>query len=66
MTIATEKSGYALNTGSDAMLELPGKPEPLHLRASETALVVVDMQNAYATIGGYLDRAGFDVSATGR
>ncbi|MBE03080.1 pyrimidine utilization protein B [Marinobacter lutaoensis] len=65
MTIATEKSGYALNTGSDAMLELPGKPEPLHLRASETALVVVDMQNAYATIGGYLDRAGFDVSATG-
>ena len=46
MTIHTEKSGYALNTGAEPALELPGKPEPLHLRASETALVVVDMQNA--------------------
>lgn len=64
MSIATERSGYALNTGTGAVLELPGKPEPLNLRASETALVVVDMQNAYATVGGYLDRAGFDVSAT--
>ncbi len=65
MSIATEQSGYALNTGSEPALALPGKPEPLHMRASETALVVVDMQNAYSTIGGYLDRAGFDVSATG-
>ena len=35
------------------------------MKASETALIVVDMQNAYSTIGGYLDRAGFDVSTTG-
>ena len=65
MSISTENSGYALNTGAYPALSLPGKPEPLHLRPSETALVVVDMQNAYATVGGYLDRAGFDVSATG-
>ncbi|RBW48803.1 pyrimidine utilization protein B [Marinobacter sp. F3R11] len=65
MNIATEKSGYALCTGGEAVLELPARPEPLHMRASETALVVVDMQNAYSTIGGYLDKAGFDVSATG-
>ena len=65
MSIATERSGYALNTGAEAALELPGKPEPLAMRASETALVVVDMQNAYSTIGGYLNRAGFDVSSTG-
>ena len=32
------------------------------LRPSETALIVVDMQNAYASPGGYLDLAGFDVS----
>ncbi|MDO6443117.1 pyrimidine utilization protein B [Marinobacter sp. 2_MG-2023] len=63
--IAIEKSGYALNTSNETALELPGKPEALHMRASETALVVVDMQNAYSTIGGYLDKAGFDVSATG-
>ncbi len=29
-----------------------------------SALIVVDMQNAYASRGGYLDLAGFDVSAT--
>ena len=65
MSIATEQSRYALNTGAEPVLELPGKPEPLNVRASESALVVVDMQNAYSTIGGYLDRAGFDVSTTG-
>ena len=29
---------------------------------SETALIVVDMQNAYASSGGYIDIQGFDVS----
>ena len=29
-----------------------------------TALIVIDMQNAYTSQGGYLDLAGFDVSAT--
>jgi len=65
MNIETEQSGYILNTGAEPVLELPGKPEALYVRASESALVVVDMQNAYSTIGGYLDRAGFDVSTTG-
>lgn len=64
MSIAAEKSGYAPDTGKETAVELPASPEPLHLRASETALIVVDMQNAYASPGGYLDRAGFDVSAT--
>jgi ureidoacrylate peracid hydrolase len=41
---------------------LPASPEPLSLRLAETALVVVDMQNAYASPGGYLDLAGFDIS----
>ncbi|MBR1222436.1 pyrimidine utilization protein B [Bradyrhizobium sp. U87765 SZCCT0131] len=41
---------------------LPARPEPLRLAVEETAVVVVDMQNAYATAGGYLDLAGFDIS----
>ncbi|PBP58844.1 pyrimidine utilization protein B [Pseudomonas syringae] len=45
--------------------ELPARPEPLRMKPGETALVVVDMQNAYASLGGYLDLAGFDVSSTG-
>jgi ureidoacrylate peracid hydrolase len=45
---------------------LPAKPEPLALNITETALIVVDMQNAYASKNGYLDKAGFDISSTGR
>ena len=40
---------------------LPARPEPLSSVPNESALIVVDMQNAYASKGGYLDRAGFDV-----
>lgn len=41
---------------------LPARPEPLRLAVEETAVVVVDMQNAYASPRGYLDLAGFDIS----
>ena len=44
------------------MTMLPARPEPLTLDLSATALIVVDMQNAYASRGGYLDLAGFDIS----
>jgi ureidoacrylate peracid hydrolase len=58
-------SGYSLPQDSQPARTLPARPEPLSLKASETALVVVDMQNAYSSLGGYLDLAGFDVSTTG-
>ena len=41
---------------------LPARPEQLRLAVDETAVVVVDMQNAYASPNGYLDLAGFDIS----
>ena len=41
---------------------LPAQPEALPIKLTETALIVVDMQNAYASPGGYLDLAGFDIS----
>ncbi|MFE3836542.1 pyrimidine utilization protein B [Pseudogemmobacter sonorensis] len=43
-------------------ITLPGRPESLTLNADDTAVVVVDMQNAYSTEGGYVDLAGFDIS----
>ncbi|VFS69740.1 Peroxyureidoacrylate/ureidoacrylate amidohydrolase RutB [Raoultella terrigena] len=46
------------------MITLPARPESLTFAAQNSALIVVDMQNAYASQGGYLDLAGFDVSAT--
>ena len=41
---------------------LAARPEPIRLAVHETAVVVVDMQNAYASAGGYVDLAGFDIS----
>ncbi|HTR83431.1 MAG TPA: pyrimidine utilization protein B [Reyranella sp.] len=41
---------------------LEASPEALMIKPAETALIVVDMQNAYASPGGYLDLAGFDIS----
>ncbi|AVR03822.1 pyrimidine utilization protein B [Pluralibacter gergoviae] len=46
------------------MLTLPARPEAIDFSPAQSALIVVDMQNAYASEGGYLDLAGFDVSAT--
>jgi ureidoacrylate peracid hydrolase len=43
---------------------LPARPEPMEFAADETAVIVVDMQNAYASLGGYVDVAGFDISGS--
>lgn len=51
-------------TSTHHTLTLPARPEAIVFPPEQTALIVVDMQNAYATPGGYLDLAGFDVSAT--
>jgi ureidoacrylate peracid hydrolase len=41
---------------------LPARPEALRIDLSKTALIIVDMQNAYSSPGGYLDLAGFDIA----
>lgn len=43
------------------IIVLPTRPEPLRVAVHETALIVVDMQNAYCSPGGYMDLIGFDV-----
>ena len=43
---------------------LKAEPENIQMAPEHTALIVIDMQNAYTSQGGYLDLAGFDVSAT--
>jgi ureidoacrylate peracid hydrolase len=44
------------------VVTLPARPEPIRVSVEETAIVVIDMQNAYASRGGYVDLAGFDIS----
>jgi ureidoacrylate peracid hydrolase len=55
-------TGYTAPDARTESITLPARPEPLRLKPSETAVIVVDMQNAYASVGGYIDIAGFDVS----
>jgi ureidoacrylate peracid hydrolase len=43
-------------------ITLPARPEPIEVSLDDTALVIVDMQNAYLSKGGYIDLVGFDVS----
>jgi ureidoacrylate peracid hydrolase len=45
------------------MLELNTKPDALEVDETKSAVVVVDMQNAFASKGGLLDIAGLDISA---
>ena len=49
-------------TGAADTIVLPARPEPIATSVSQTAVIVIDMQNAYASPGGYLDLAGFDIS----
>ncbi|MBN9280410.1 MAG: isochorismatase family protein [Hyphomicrobium sp.] len=52
-------SGRASKPG---LFSLPARPESVEIDPAQTALIVVDMQNAYASRGGYLDLAGFDLT----
>ena len=49
-----------------ATITLPCRPEPLEIDPTKTAVIVIDMQNAYASPGGYLDLAGFDISGAAK
>ena len=57
-----QPTGYTPPDAGSEPVTLPARPEPLRMKPSETAVIVVDMQNAYASQGGYVDIAGFDVT----
>lgn len=44
------------------MPQLPTRPTPIDFDLSRTAVIVVDMQNAFASKGGMFDLAGHDIS----
>ncbi len=45
------------------MIEIQAAPEPIKIDVLKTAVIVVDMQNAFASKGGYFDLAGYDLSS---
>jgi ureidoacrylate peracid hydrolase len=56
------RSGFDPASSVSDEVTIPARPEALIVKPAETAVIVVDMQNAYATQGGYVDIAGFDIS----
>jgi ureidoacrylate peracid hydrolase len=44
------------------MVTLAAKPEPIDIDPKQTAVIVVDMQNAFCSKGGMFDLAGYDIS----
>jgi ureidoacrylate peracid hydrolase len=48
------------------MAKLGAKPEPIEVDLRKSAVVVVDMQNAFASKNGMLDIAGADISGAPR
>ena len=49
--------------GGMSEILIPAEPEPIHMDLLKTAVIVVDMQNAFVSKGGYFDLLGYDLSA---
>jgi ureidoacrylate peracid hydrolase len=47
-------------------VKIEAEPESIEIAVSKTAILVVDMQNAFVRKGGYFDLVGFDISAAQR
>lgn len=45
---------------------ITAEPEPIRVDVLKTAVIVVDMQNAFVKKGGYFDLAGYDLSGVER
>ena len=50
------------DTGCMKHVVLQAEPEPIEIVLDRTAVVVIDMQNAFVSKGGFFDLASFDVS----
>ncbi len=48
------------------LVTIQTRPEPIEIDTCSTAVVVVDMQNAFTATGGVFDLAGIDISQSGR
>jgi len=55
---------YAALAGpAEKIVTVPAKPEPIEIDLARTAVIIVDMQNSFATKGGMFDLVGQDISA---
>jgi ureidoacrylate peracid hydrolase len=52
-----------MSKGEHSITRLEADPEPIKIDIAKTAILVVDMQNAFMSRGGYFDLIGMDISA---
>jgi ureidoacrylate peracid hydrolase len=45
---------------------IEAKPSPIAIETAQTAVIVIDMQNDFCSLGGLFDRAGINISAVQR
>jgi hypothetical protein len=50
------KGGEAVQT-----IEIEARPTPVEIDSARTAVIVVDMQNAFGSPGGMFDKAGIGI-----
>ena len=55
--------GPSIDTNASIAVRIDARPEPFNLHLARTAIVVADLQNGYASPGGYRELVGQDVSA---
>lgn len=55
-----------MNKEQEIQATIAAEPEPITLDLLKTAVIVVDMQNAFVKRGGYFDLAGYDLSGVER
>jgi ureidoacrylate peracid hydrolase len=63
MADGTVRNGSAMKEESERIILLDAEPEPIRIDILKSAVIVVDMQNAFMGKGGYFDLMGLDTSA---
>jgi ureidoacrylate peracid hydrolase len=61
--VMSKKNQPAENNSIQKKISLPAEPQPLEIDIKRTAVIVVDMQNAFVKEGGMFQRWGIDISA---
>jgi ureidoacrylate peracid hydrolase len=52
-----------MGVSASGKMTIVAKPSPIVIETAQTAVIVVDMQNDFCSIGGLLDHAGVNISA---
>ena len=55
-----------MNQEGNARISIEAEPESIEIDPLKTAVIVVDMQNAFVKRGGYFDAVGIDISGAER